>query len=225
MVSIIIPVYNRFKEFRKCLKSIEGQTFGDFEVVVVDDGSEKDFNFSNFKFKNNQNFKFIRQEHAGSNPARNRGFKESSGEYVIFCDADIIMRKDCLQKMFDALQKNPRASYAYSSFKLGFKKFTLWDFDAEKLKKMPYIHTTSLIRREHFLGFDENIKRFQDWDLWLTMLENGHIGQFIPEVLFSIKTGGKISKWLPSFFYRFGWMKPVAEYRKAEEIIKKKHGL
>jgi glycosyltransferase involved in cell wall biosynthesis len=225
MVSIIIPVYNHFRELKKCLESISKQIFRDFEIIVVDDGSKDNFQFSILNFKNNKNFKFIKQNHLGSNPARNRGFKESKGEYLLFCDADIVMKKSCIQKMFDALQKNPQASYAYSSFKFGFKKFALWDFDAEKLKKMPYIHTTSLIRREHFSGFDENIKRLQDWDLWLTMLAEGHTGKFIPEVLFKIKTGGKISKWLPSFFYKFGWLKSVKDYKKAEEIIKKKHGL
>jgi len=216
MVSIIIPVYNHQKELRKCLESIGAQTFKDFEIIVVDDGSEKEILVT-------KNIKLIKQEHLGSNVARNRGFKESKGEYLLFCDADIIMRKDCLQKMFDALQKNPRALYAYSSFKFGFKKFVLWNFDAEKLKKMPYIHTTSLIRREHFLGFDENIKRLQDWDLWLSMLGRGYIGIFIPEILFRVKSGGKISKWLPSFFYKFSWLKSVKKYNEAKKIIKKKH--
>jgi len=48
---------------------------------------------------------------------------------------------------------------------------------------MPYIHTTSLIKKDYFPGFDENIKRFQDWDLWLTMLQSGHTGYFINQIL------------------------------------------
>lgn len=218
MVSIIIPVYNNSRELKRCLKSIKTQIFRDFEIIVVDDGSDEEIKVPKY-------IKLIKQKHTGSNPARNMGFKESKGEYLLFCDADIKLNTNCIQKMLNALQNNPQSSYAYSSFRYGFKKFSLWEFDVEKLKQMPYIHTTSLIRREHFPGFDENIKRFQDWDLWLTMLKKGYIGKFIPEVLFKVKAGGKISRWFPSFFYRFGWLKSVGDYKKAEEIIKKKHGI
>ncbi len=97
---------------------------------------------------------------------------------------------------------------------------------------MPYIHTTALIRREHFPGFDEKIKKFQDWDLWLTMLEQGHEGIWLPEVLFKVYTQKDgLSSWLPKFFYRIPWkklgirIKAIEKYEKAREIIKKKHQL
>ena len=82
------------------------------------------------------------------------------------------------------LDENEDISYVYSSFKFRWKTFKLWEFNAEKLKEMPYIHTTSLIRREHFPGFDPKLKRMQDWDLWLTMQEKGYKGKWINEVLF-----------------------------------------
>ncbi|PIQ79996.1 MAG: hypothetical protein COV79_02695 [Parcubacteria group bacterium CG11_big_fil_rev_8_21_14_0_20_41_14] len=162
----------------------------------------------------------IHQENQGAPSARNRGFKESTGEYVIFCDADVVMREDMLEKMNRVLDENPNASYAYSSFKFGWKKFKLWEFSANRLKQMPYIHTTSLIRREHFPGFDPSLKRLQDWDLWLTMLLNGYEGKWINEILFTVKSGGTISKWLPSFFSGFD-----AKYKDAVRIIKQKHNL
>lgn len=219
MISIVIPVYNHNKDLRECLRSIFKQTLKDYEIIVVDDGSEK-------KIEVLENIKLIRQKHAGANVARNRGFKESRGEFLLFCDADIIMDKECLEKMLECLKNNPEVSYAYCSFKFGWKKFKLWEFDAEKLKKMPYIHTTSLIRREHFPMFDEKIKRLQDWDLFLTMLERGHTGKWIPEFLFSIKTkDGKISNWLPSFLYKIPWLKTIKKFKLAERVIKEKHKL
>ena len=131
-----------------------------------------------------------------------------------------------LEVMLSTLEKNPQASYAYSSFKYGFKIFKLWPFDAEKLKKIPYIHTTSLIRREFFPGWDENIKRLQDWDLWLTMLEQGRAGVWINKILFKARGGGTISSWLPSFAYKlFPFLESVKKYKAAEEIIRKKHGI
>ncbi|MEK7680939.1 MAG: glycosyltransferase family A protein [Patescibacteria group bacterium] len=170
--------------------------------------------------------KIINQENQGAAVARNRGFAESKGEYVIFWDADTIARPDMLEKMLNALQKHPEASYAYSRFKFGWKTIKSQPFDAEKLKQVNYIDVTSLIRRVDFLGFDESIKRFQDWDMWLSLLERGKIGVFIPKVLYKKLVGDRkgISSWLPSFFYKLPWKtKQVKKYEEAKEIIIKKH--
>lgn len=200
---------------------------GILELIIVNDGSTDNVESVIKKYENKfDNFLFINQENKGSNPARNRGFKESKGEYVIFCDADIEMKSEMLEAMFGALESDKDASYAYSSFKYGWKSFKLWPFDAEKLKTMPYIHTTSMIRRETFPGFDENIKRLQDWDLWLTMLERGYVGVWINKILFKVQSGGTISNWLPSFAYKtFPFLKGVKKYKDAEEIIREKHGI
>jgi hypothetical protein len=99
---------------------------------------------------------------------------------------------------------------------------------------MNYIHTTSLIRREQFPGFDSAIKRFQDWDLWLTILERGGRGTFIQDELFQIvEISGRrgISQWRPSIMYHIPWKwtgwtpSSVEKYGNAREIILKKHGL
>ena len=236
-ISIIIPVYNHAKELAKCLDSVLNQTFKNFEVIIVNDGSQDNFlkvvkrQKQKFEFQN-LSLKIIQQENQGSNAARNSGFKKSNGEYVIFLDADIMTKKDMLEKMLKALEENRGASYAYSSFKFGFKTFKLWKFDAERLRQMPYIHTSSLIRREHFASFDEKIKKLQDWDLWLAMFAKGYNGIWISEVLFKVSVNilrGGISVWLPSFFYKIPWQKfgikieEVEKYKKAMEIIKNKY--
>lgn len=231
-ISIIIPTYQHAKELAKCLASILVQTFQDFEVIVVNDGSTDNTNevlkkyASIFKFRV-LNFKIINQKNQGSNQARNRGAQEAKGEYLLFCDSDIAMEPSMLEKMANALQANPDKSYVYCSFKFGWKTFKLWSFDTEKLKKMNYIHTTSLLRCVDFPGFDEKIKRLQDWDLWLTLLEQGKEGLWIPEILFQVaprKSG--ISQWLPSFIYKILPLLPqVKKYKEAERIIREKHGL
>jgi hypothetical protein len=128
--------------------------------------------------------------------------------------------------MLETLKRNPHAAYGYCSFSFGWKKFKLWPFDADKLKHMPYIHTTSLMRRSIFPGFDESIKRLQDWDLWLTLLEQGHSGIWLRQYLFTVKTGGTMSQWLPKFFVRyFKRHKKTQTYLTAVEVIKKKHHL
>lgn len=226
-LSIIIPVYNHAKEIGPCLESIFAQTYRDYEIVVVNDGSTDDFSGAIQPYL--ERIKLIEQDNAGANPARNRGFAESKGDLLLFCDADIIMDPDMLDAMVQSLDNRPAASYVYSSFRYGWKKFKLWPFDAEKLKKMNYIHTSSMIRRKDFPGFDNKIKRLQDWDLWLTMLEQGKRGWWIDEFLFRVKPRKKynMSEWVPSFMYNIPWFKPraVKKFEQAKEIIKKKHNL
>ena len=229
-ISAIIPCYNHASSIGRCLESVLAQTYQDVEVVVVDDGSTDGLEAALRPYQGR--FRFVRQENRGGPAARNRGFRESSGELVLFSDADIIWSKDAFARMAQALEAHPEAAYAYASFKFGWKTFRAWPFDAERLKRFNYIPTGSLIRRERFPGFDESLKRFQDWDLWLTMLERGDIGVWIPRSLCRvlIKRGG-ISNWLPKIVYRVPWArlgwKPgrVRAYEDAAAVIKRKHHL
>ncbi len=233
MISIIIPVYNQAKKLAECLASIVAQTYTDYEIIVVDDGSQEKIEavVRSAKEKYSEIPAFagmilLTQANQGAPAARNRGAKEAKGEYLLFCDADIIMDKQMLEYLVEALQENPEASYAYSSFKFGFKIFRLFPFDADKLKQMPYIPTIALIRAKDWLGFDEKLKKFQDWDLWLSMLEQGHTGFWVDKVLFQAQGGGGMSSWLPGFAYKLmPWLKQVKKYNEAMEIIKKKHQL
>lgn len=229
VISVIIPHYNKTRVLTRALESVIGQSWKDIEIIVVDDGSDE----AQKKYLRQEitarfpGVKFIFSEHAGAAAARNRGFRESSGQYVIFWDADIIAQPEMLAKMKKALDEHPEASYAYSSFKFGWKKFVCGPFDAERLKQMNFITTTSLIRREHFPDFDETLKKFQDWDLWLTMLEGEHTGVWVPEVLFRVAPKGTMSRWLPSFLYRFSWLPlpAIKKYFYWKAIVQKKHGI
>lgn len=238
-IDIVIPVYNQSKRIIECLKSLQQQTFQDFSVIIVDDGSTdnvknileawlraENLRAKDYKSELSTKTKIITQNNQGAPSARNRGSREGNAEYILFCDADATLHKNFLNKTLQKLIQNKNKSYCYTSFKYGWKKFKLWEFDAEKLKQMPFIHTTSLIRRECFPGFDESIKRLQDWDLWLTMLEKGYTGIWIPEYLFSVHPGGTMSKWVPKIFVRyFTASKRVHSYLEAVEKIKTKHHL
>jgi glycosyltransferase involved in cell wall biosynthesis len=229
-ISVIIPTYQHGDTIETCLLSLFNQRFKDFEIIVANDGSTD--NTAEVLEKYKDRIKIINQKNRGAPAARNRGFKESTGQFIIFCDADVKAKPEMLAKMLEALQNHPEASYTYSSFVWGRKKFSLHEFDAEALKKMNYITSTTLIRREHFPGWDESLKKFQDWDLWLTMLEQGHIGVFVSEVLFDvIDTKATMSRWLPSFMYKIPWKKigwtpkAIRRYNEALKIIKEKHHL
>lgn len=240
MISVIIPSYQHASTLPHCLASIFKQTFTDLEVIVVNDGSTDNTEEVLKPFAGR--LTIINQENRGASAARNHGFDLSHGEYVIFCDADVIMRADMLQKMFDALKAHPESAYAYSAFRFGWKKFASYPFSGQRLRKMNYITTTSLIRRQDFPRFDESLRRFQDWDLWLTLLAQGKGGVFIEDELFRIKNpkhrqglislfGQAPSTWQPSLMHRIPWhwigWTPAAikKYRQAREVIRQKHNL
>lgn len=232
LISVIIPTYQHASSLPACLDSIFHQDYKNIEIIVVDDGSTDNTQdvLANFKDR----IKIIKQENQGSNPARNRGWKEAKGEYLIFCDADVVMKPDMIEKLYQALKNNTDASFSYSAFTFGWKTFHGVKFDAKKLREHNFIHTTSLVRANDFPGFDPDIKRLQDWDVWLTMLEKNKTGVLVNEVLFSVDIAGASrigSSWLPAIVYRFPWKffgwtpKRIKKYEIAHQVISKKHKL
>ncbi len=225
MISVIVPVYNALNELKQTLKSLVWQSYSNFEIIVVDDGSTPEIKDAKLEISN-LDIKFFRIEHAGAPKARNYGFSKAHGEYVLFCDADMILDKYALAKMKKVLDENPLVDFVYSDFKYGWKKFKFWEFNIDKLKSNNYINTCSMIRRKKVVKWDENLKRFQDWDFWLTVTERGSRGFYLPEILFKANVRhGRISAWLPKCFYNFYWLPKVKAYHRFKEIIKRKHHL
>src|SRR3989339_514025 len=247
MSSIVIPVYNRIEALKRALASIAAQTYKDVEVIIVDDGSAERLKIEDLRLSRRKvrdpalssgkisvPVKLIRQENKGAPAARNRGLAEAKGEYVIFWDGDVIGEPQMLEKLKKALDENLEASYAYCSHRsyvIGHmtKKLPACDFNITKLRENNYIHSTTLIRRRDAIQWDESIKRFQDWDLWLMMSEIGKTGVWVNEYLFTVLGGGTISKWLPRIAYKapFKWLpfvnKSVSQYEEARKIILQKH--
>lgn len=228
LISIIIPVYNHSEYLQQVLLSLEKQTFSNIEIIIVDDGSENPIE----SVQSPLSLVWLRQEHQGAPAARNLGFRHSKGNYVLFLDADVICAPEMLEKMYETLEKNREASYVYSDYSYGVKRMMPGSFDPVRLKKNNYIPTMSLIRREVFSRFDESLKRFQDWDLWLTMLEQKKTGIYVSGFLwraFPSKSG--MSSWLPSFAYKFPFRylpffsNRVKVYNNAKRIVQEKHHL
>jgi len=230
LISIIIPTYNDALFLGRCLDSVFNQTLQDLEVIVVNDGSTD--NTLEILEAYRDRITLINQENQGRNPARMRGFKEAQGQFLIFLDSDIKMRKDMLELLYQALLDHPKASYSYGSFHFGNKLFKGFEFDPDQLRQMNYIHTSALIRCEDFPGFDPEIKKFQDWDVWLTMLRQGKRGVFVDQVLFHAAVDKQaLSKWMPKIAYKLPWHwigwkpKRIRDYEAAREVIRHKHSL
>ena len=188
-VSVVIPAFNSAKTLAITLNGLQAQTLKPAEIVVVDDGSTDATSEIAKKF----NVQLIRQENKGAPSARNAGFAKTTGDFVLYCDADVQLQPNMLESMARALLLHPEAGYAYSDFKFGWHTFDLFDFDPERLPKANYISTMSLLRREACIGFDESLKRYQDWDLWKRLLAKNVHGIWVPGRLFNAGFGG-ISK-------------------------------
>lgn len=103
MISIIIPVYNGEKYLQRCLDSIQHQTYTDFEVIVVDDGStDGSGEISDNMAKTDSRFHVIHQKNAGVSEARNAGLLQAKGD-VTFIDADDYVGSDYLEKLIKGL--------------------------------------------------------------------------------------------------------------------------
>lgn len=227
-VSAIIPMYNASATISDTIESLLHQTYKLKEIIIVDDGSTDDSlriakRYSDFCI-------ILSQKNLGAPSARNYGASKATGEFLIFVDADITAKPFMLETMFKALYFSPQASWAYSSFTFGWKEFYAFPFSHEKLKQHNYIHTSSLIRKKAFCGFDQNLKRHQDWDLWLTLAEKGYFGINIQKNLYTIHVQKKrISSWVPSFVYKIPGSKKISSrvrtYETSADIIRHKHHL
>ncbi|MDD5726140.1 MAG: glycosyltransferase [Patescibacteria group bacterium] len=235
-IAVVIPCWNHAKILERTLEAMCHQTIQPKEIVVVDNNSNDNPGDVVERFKSRLPVScVIYKEKQGAPASRNEGARLTNASFLLFLDADVELKPEALEVMRAALDQHPEATFAYSDFFWGHKLFKGRDWDPEALKRMNWIHTSSLIRREAWVPFDESLKRFQDWDLWLTLAEQGKKGVWIPKALFKVTEAagrkGKISSWLPAFVHRMpwpilGWMPgEVKRYKEAENIIKQKHHL
>ena len=88
-ISVIVPVYNTAKYLEQCLRSIAMQTFGNFETVIIDDGStDNSLSIAQTFAESDSRFKVLTQKNSGPSSARNKGLKVASGKWIVFVDSD-----------------------------------------------------------------------------------------------------------------------------------------
>lgn len=116
---------------------------------------------------------------------RNDGFKKSTQPYIFFIDDDILLPANYLETLYKTLLNKPdNIGYTYTGYDgivlnplthpmRGNFEIKSLEFNTERLKQYNYISTMSLMKKNIFPGFDEKLKRFQDWDIYLTLLNSG----------------------------------------------------
>lgn len=106
-ISIIVPVYNVEKYLNKCLDSILAQTFEDYELLLIDDGSsDKSGNICDEYEKKDKRVKVFHKENGGQSSARNAGIDAACGEYIGFIDSDDYIDNDMFEQLYNDVTKN-----------------------------------------------------------------------------------------------------------------------
>lgn len=130
-ISIIIPLYNKENCIRDTLDSVLSQSYEDFEIVVVNDGS-KDNSVAVVESMCDSRIRLINKENEGVSKTRNRGIKEAKGEWLLFLDADDTMENGCLQALIDLGQLYPQANVLCGNF---ITKTEKEDIDSSSIKE------------------------------------------------------------------------------------------
>lgn len=106
LISVIVPIYNSEKYLNKCIRSILTQTYENFELILINDGStDKSSQICDYFKNKDKRIKVINQHNKGQSIARNLGIKISEGEYISFVDADDYIEKDYLEYLFYLIKK------------------------------------------------------------------------------------------------------------------------
>ena len=109
--SIIVPVFNRPDEVDELLQSLVGQTLKDFEVVIVEDGSEKPCKDVCDKYAGKIDLKYFMKKNSGPGQSRNYGAERANGEYLIVLDSDVVLPEDYLKAVDDELNREPSDAF------------------------------------------------------------------------------------------------------------------
>lgn len=179
MFSVVIPLYNKELSIRNTLESVLNQTFKDFEVIIVNDGST-DKSLKKVKGIKDERILIINQKNGGVSSARNRGIKEAKNEWIAFLDADDLWEKNKLQLHANFHQQNPDYFWSCSGFDIkGGKRKKKNIYRNEKsisdallsIKKGLTIWTSTVVvkrkifEEDNFL-FNEGFQHSEDREVW-----------------------------------------------------------
>ena len=194
-VSILMPVYNTAPYLREALDSILGQSFGDFELIVLDDCSPDNAQEILATYDDPRIVRYRGERNVGLANVLNIGIGMAKGRYIARMDSDDIALPDRLQRQVDYLESHPDIDLCSCAMQLFGGSEGLWvrDADPDKVKITalffsPVLHASSLWRCEAFesrsLRFDQRAVPAEDYDLWCRALVAGLRLVNIPDALY-----------------------------------------
>src|ERR1035437_4164919 len=212
LVSVIIPCYNQGKYIEEAIKSVISSTFKNYEIIIVNDGSTDTYTNQILKKFNQPCIRLIQTKNQGLAEARNTGIKNSEGKYILPLDADDKISSGYMEEAISILESNINIKLVTSEVELfgaASGKMSLLDFSIENLLCQNTFVCSCFYRKDDYnrtTGYNSNMKYgFEDWDFWLSLLEDGGAVYRIPRV---------------HFFYRIKRHSMVADFAKKAEKLK-----
>ena len=196
VLSVIIPCHNHGRYIREALQSLEFQTFKDFEVLIVDDGSNDDYTIGTLEILRSQGIRVLHQKKLNVATALNYGISVARGRYVCCFAADDKLEPTYFEKCLCLLEANPGLTFAYSLVRTFGDETRIWmtePFDVRMLLEYNHVCATAVFRSviwEKVGGFDATLDGYEDWDFWIKAGKAGFRGALIPEVLFNYRRHG-----------------------------------
>jgi len=202
LVSVVIPCYKQAHFLPEAVESVVAQTFSDWEIIIVNDGSPD--NTSEVagqliaKYRDKQ-IRLVEKANGGLPSARNAGIRAGRGAYLLPLDADDKIQPTLLASLVPVLNGRPRVGFAYTDiqhFGAIDTIFPLPDFDRTTLVSKDNIACVcALIRRsawEAAGGYNETMREgYEDWDFWIGCVEHGWDGYCVHEPLFLYRKNGQ----------------------------------
>ncbi|MGW4412732.1 glycosyltransferase family 2 protein [Nonomuraea sp. NPDC004702] len=199
-VSVIIPCYNYGCYLPKTLDSVLRQTFGDWEIIVVDDGSTDDSAAVAQAFIDrhpDRRIRLLSQANAGVSAARNAGIAAAAGRYILPLDADDVIAPTMLEKTTAVLNAMPDIAIASTDLFIFTdiedvqpEVVSLPAYNKDLLLQRLIMFYCSLYRREVWEvagGYNEHMQAGEDWDFWISCAEKGFEAHHIHEPLFGAR--------------------------------------
>ena len=178
LISIIIPTFNAADFLPKAIESVMHQTYTNFEIIVIDDGSTDN---TRLIMQKNTVVKYFYQENKGFSSARNAGTQKSKGDYLVFLDADDWLEKNGLEQNFSVIKNKPDIAFVSGNYyllraqsnQLETITATVIDNHFTRLLQSNYIgmHAAVMFQRWVFqkIRYDETLRACEDYDLYLTI--------------------------------------------------------
>lgn len=203
LVSVIIPTYNRWPWVGEAIESVLGQTFTDFELIVVDDGSTDETAERLYRY--GTVVQVIDQSNHGVSAARNRGVQASRGKYLAFLDSDDLWLAGKLQAQTEFMERHRQYPICQTDeiwLRRGVRvnpknihRKPSGDIFRASLDRCLVSPSAVMLTRKLFDcigGFDESLAVCEDYDLWLRIAVEHEVG-FVPEPLI-VKRGGHVDQ-------------------------------
>lgn len=177
--SVVIPLYNKAQSIANTILSVLNQSYQNFEIVIIDDGST-DNSVDAVKTINDERIRLINQENQGVSAARNRGIKEASYEWIAFLDGDDLWESNHLEEIVKMMKIFPNekvytTSFEYSDKRKMFKHersspiFKIDNYFKEAIKEKLLWTSIVVVHAQCFIevgDFNINLNRGEDLDLW-----------------------------------------------------------